>query len=124
MKSSAEQLYEAVAALGGYNPSKPELLSSGDYSSSLGEFKRASDIALEISEKFESHSSMLSKGWKTVSDFAKDIGNMVSVNLSGVAQEISGYTKATINEESELQAAATKANEASSTLLDEINNIE
>ena len=109
MKSSSQELYEAVMELTRY-----------DDGQSYGSLAAVSDFSKRISNSFNDVNYSLSEGWATTANFAKIIQAKILEELNGLYTELSKFTAETIEGETIAKNAAEEANNTADSILTEL----
>lgn len=109
MKSSSQELYEAVMELTRY-----------DDGQSYGNLAVVSEFSKRISDSFNDVNNSLSEGWETTASFAKKIQAKILEELNGLYTELSKFTAETIEGETTAKVAADEANKTADSILSEL----
>ena len=107
MKSSSQQLYEAVMELTRYD-------------GEVGSLKLVSYLSKAISNSFSEVNSGLSEGWEITASFAEKIYARIVEELHGLYTELSKFTTETIEGETTAKNAADEANETADSILTDL----
>jgi len=116
MDSSILELKEALALLTDFNQ-------SWDYGSNGADnngFAHASQICRRLSENFEGANSTLQEGWATAADLFYRLYQLILDQFGAMYDDINLFTDATYQAEQAAKAAVQAANEAASSILDEL----
>lgn len=113
MKSSSQELYEAVMALTNYDAGPNGTTSYGN----IANFAKG---AYEISESFNDVNYRLCEGWATTAEFAGKMQSRILGVLEGLSTELKRFTVSTIEDEAVASAAAEEANNTANSILDEL----
>ena len=109
MKSSSQELYEAVMELTNYDGSK-----------SYGSLALVSEFSKRISDSFNDVNSSLSEGWETTASFAEKVQAKILEELNGLYTELSKFTAETIEGETTAKNATDEANKTADSILSEL----
>ncbi len=116
MDSSILELKEALALLTDFNQ-------SWDYGSNGADnngFAHASQICRRLSEDFEGANSTLQEGWSTAADLFYRLFRLILDQFGAMYDDINLFTDETYQAEQAAKAAVEEANEAASSILDEL----
>ena len=109
MKSSSQELYEAVMELTRYDNGK-----------SYGNLATVSNYSKRISDPFNNVNNSLSAGWETTASFAEQIQAKILEELNGLYTELSKFTAETIEGETTAKNAADEANKTADSILSDL----
>ncbi len=116
MDSSILELKEALALLTDFNQ-------SWDYGSNGADnngFAHASQICRRLSENFEGANSTLQEGWATAADLFYRLYQLILDQFGAMYDDITLFTDETYQAEQAAKAAVEAANDAASSILDEL----
>jgi len=109
MKSSSEELYEAVMQLTRY-----------DNNISYGNIASVSKWSKVIADSFIDVNSGLKEGWETTASFAEKIQDKILEEINGLYTELRKFTASTIEGETTAYNAAEEANKTADSILTEL----